>query len=205
MVDLPHHSIMVDNVLATYEEASVADFNEGVNWYENALGTCKALVEGRPYTVEQLVGVMAVASPNSLWFINEESTGNILDLHYSGIPCEFWGLPIFPKNLKKAERILDEDMTAIKGLKVENFYRNILGDKDNSVTIDRWAVRVALNEPKMSPRYTVPSGKRVYNALADVYHDAATILEDSVREVQAITWCSIRNKYSTRKNVGIHV
>ncbi len=196
--DLPYRHQMVLRLLQAYEDATPEDKYNGMCWYEEAKMNCELLSYETPYTVEQIAGIMATVSPGMVWDENESAPKRILDLHWNGVPSYEWtGFSTYPHNLEKAERIMDEDMSAVKGDKVTNFYKNIMGDTQ-AVTIDRWMVRVMMDDPfygtsrgGTKDKATMSSSK-VYNALADCVREAARLIGINPRELQAIVWTYYR-------------
>lgn len=189
---------MVENILRVYNDASPEDVLDGMEWYPKALNTCRRLAELTSYDEQQIAGVMAIMSPGMVWDENETAPGRVLDLHMNGVPATEWsGFSTYPHNLFKAESVLNGDLTAVKGSKVTNFYLNILG-YDRYVTVDRWACRIALANPKLPGKYSVPSGEKAYNKIADAYKAAAGIADLPNSMVQAITWVSYRRQHYGR-------
>ena len=196
--NLPKHTKIVENILAVYNEATPEDVLEGMEWYPQARVTCENLASMVDYDVQQIAGVMAILSPGMVWDANKTAPGRVLDLHTNGVPWKEWtGFATYPHNLEKAERVLNGDMSGIKGNKVESFYMNILG-YDRFVTVDRWACRIAFGNPKIPGKQSVPSSKKVYNKIAEAYKDAARVADIPNSTIQAITWVSYRRRYNGR-------
>lgn len=199
--DLPAKHVMVMRVLQAYENASSEDKFHGMVWYDDALLACEDLTADIPYGVEQIAGVMATVSPGMVWDENETAPKRIIDLHWNGIPTGEWtGFSTYPHNLEKAERILDEDLSAIKGDKVTNFYRAIMGDTQ-AVTVDRWMVRIVMDDPRYGTagggtkdKATMSSSKTYY-AIAEAITESARLIGINPRELQAITWTYYRRMH----------
>lgn len=193
---LPEHKDMVKNVLYAWATATPDDFEEGMCWYGKAYYQCETIAQACGFQTEQIVALMAILSPGMVWDENESAPERVVDLYLRGIPATDWtGFSTYPHNLLKCERILQGDFTALGGRKVRSFYNNILGHND-CVTIDRWAIRVALDDHKIGKDLIVPSGEAVYQMLSNAYFEAAHLLGQDVTDVQAVTWCRFRNKYS---------
>ncbi len=198
MHDLPSQSEMSKNIIYTFLNASHEDMQEGMNWYPNALHKCAEIADDTMLPLDTVVALVSVISPSIMWGGNISAPEQIIDLWDRGIPATEWtGFNIYPANLLKAERILNGEISALKGNKVVAFYRNIMGSWVD-VTIDRWSIRVALDEPKLGKDKIVPSGKKVYEAIADAYRESARLLGVAAPEVQAVTWTVFRNKYNGR-------
>lgn len=195
---------MVMRVLKAWDEASYEDRMEGFTWYDQAYLNCVRLSDLVPYSVEQIAGIMAIVSPGMVWDENEAAPNRIIDLHWNGVPSKEWtGFSTYPHNLEKAERVMDEDMTAIKGEKVTNFYANIMGDTQ-AVTIDRWMVRIVMDDPFFGTKRggthkkATMSGKRTYEAIAQAVKDAASLVGVNPRELQATVWTYYRRMHLGR-------
>ncbi len=205
--ELPQHGMMVRNILNTYYDATQKDVAEGETWYERAYEMCREYGERYGFRPTQVAGVMAVVSPGMVWDENESAPLRVLNLYSRGIRYEAWaGFSTYPANLKKAQEILDGDFNAISGRKVVPFFGNICGVTD-IVTVDRWAIRVALADPKLGKDKIVPSTQKVYDAIADAYKDAARLGEREPCDMQAITWCAYRNRYYGRvreQDMGVY-
>jgi hypothetical protein len=63
------------------------------------------------------------------------------------------------------------------------------------VTVDRWSLRVAMNQ-FLSTDKIVPSGKKCYNAVSDAYKAAAELANINPCDMQAVTWTVYRNRYN---------
>jgi hypothetical protein len=198
MVDLPDHKDMVKNVLYIYTTASIEDTSEGMRWYSEAFDYCKNLSNVYDIEIERVVALVSVISPGLIWGGNCTIPEQIIDLWTRGVPYDEWvGFSIWPKNLQKAEQILNGNMSVMQGDKVKNFFANIMGETE-PVTIDRWAIRCCFDDPHIQGDKIAPSGKQVYNALADVYKEVASIVGHEAPDVQAVVWTVYRYKYNGR-------
>jgi hypothetical protein len=196
MIDLPEHKEMVKNILYIFSTASPDDMAEGMNWYANAHEECRRIADKYNIDFTTIVALVSVISPGLMWGGNITMPEKVIDLWERGVPVEDWeGFACWPTNLHKAVRILDGDLTAMNGLKVEAFFANIIGETE-PVTIDRWAIRVALDDPHLNGGKIAPSGKQVYNAISDAYREVGRIVYQEAMDVQAVTWCVLRNKYN---------
>lgn len=196
MTDLLTRKEMVKNISYTFLSANGEDMDEGMNWYPNALDACSIIAEDHMLPLETVVGIVSVISPSIMWGGNISVPEKLIDLWDRKVPASDWvGFGIYPANLCKVEQILDGDLSAVKGNKVVSFYRNIMGSWLD-VTIDRWSIRVAMDQPKLGPKMITPSGKKVYNELAEAYRDAAKLVGVTAPEIQAVTWTVFRNLYN---------
>jgi hypothetical protein len=198
MVDLPDHKTMVKNVLYVYSTASPDDMSEGMNWYSEAFNYCKRVSEDYGIDIDRVVALVSVISPGLIWGGNLTIPEKIIDLWQRGVPVHEWqGFQCWPKNLEKAETILNGDLSVMNGPKVNAFFRNIKGETE-PVTIDRWSIRVAMDDPKLGGGQIEPSGKQVYEALVNVYKEVGEIVGQEACDVQAVTWTVYRYMYNGR-------
>lgn len=176
------------NIRAAWEASSDADLRKGLAWYANARAEARKLGT----TLHRGVGVIAALSPLQSWDTNIALAHKLADEHAAGNPMPTSGYG-FKRNTAKAWAILDgaRPLDILGGDKVRSFYRNILGCP-HSVTVDRWAVRIAMGDPKHSGN--VPSGQ--YGAMADAFRDVAAELGISARDLQAATWVWIRRVHA---------
>lgn len=197
---LPEFWVMLNNLLNHYANSSGDDKFNGVNFYPNAYNVCKTVADSTAYEVHQIAAVMAVVSPGLIWDGNEVAPKVLADLHWNGVPGDQWrefGLGAYPTNLLKAERILDEEMDALRGPKTTNFYLNIMGDYE-AVTVDRWMVRAMLNDPFVHKNDMAPSNYDVYQYMASVVEEAARLVQLPPAHMQAIVWHYYRGLFNGR-------
>lgn len=167
--------------------ATPAQVADGVSWYQNAreyVFELHTAYSGR-YSVEQIAAVVAVTSPSLRWSANRKATAEYLRSHALGIPCADWAYRLrIGANMRKAEQILNGDLSALSGPKVTAFYSNIIGDETN-VTVDLWHTHAATGEhrqPKTSEREPITEATRRC-ALAMGWTPAAC---------QAVIWTVVR-------------
>lgn len=176
-----------NNILAAWNAATDADLAEGLEWYRKARGEGRKI--GR--TLHCGVGVIAALSPMQAWDTNIELARKLAATHAAGEPMPTKGYG-FKRNTEKAWRILDGEapLTVLGGDKVRSFYRNILGC-EHSVTVDRWAVRIALGDPQHDGK--VPAGQ--YEPMAQAFRNVAERLGIGANVLQAATWVWIRREH----------
>lgn len=175
------------NIEAAWKQSTPSDLAEGLDWYRRARAEGRAL--GR--TVSQGVGVIAALSPMTAWDTNIDQAKSLAQAHAQGLPMPTSGYG-FKRNTAKAWAILEgaRPLDTLGGDKVRSFYRNMMGCT-HSVTVDRWAVRIALGDPSHSGQ--VPSGE--YDAMADAFRRVADKLGITARDLQAATWIWIRREH----------
>ena len=159
--------------------ASVQHEIEGVNWYHNASDICLAMADEFNQDYYTVCALMANFSVNKGWKENIKVTEHFLQTgevkHFGFVEEKAKEIINSPK--EKYRQILKGKT----GLKVENFYLNILRpNDDNPVTIDRHAWDIIGGEGKI----TIPR----YHKAVQVYKRAAKKHGLLPNQVQAITW-----------------
>ena len=188
-------------ILAVFFQATAAEVQHGRRWYDDAREFCQNLASQYSLSVEATAGVVAALSPNNRWERNLTDAENICRAFSLGslADAEQCKVATFNANKAKALQILagSAPLAVLGGLKVQAFYRCILGNSINSVCVDGHAYAIWRGEhitttktPKISPK--------LYAAIAADYARAAETIngiigtELSAAQVQAITWCAWR-------------
>lgn len=184
---VPTHDNMVMRLKAHFNSATERDIQQGETWYDDAREIADALAIGTGYSVEQTASVIAVLSPNVAWKENVEAALLAVEGHFNGVPHNRWRGAGYGENKIKASAILDGDLTRLRGPKVTNFARGILGDTE-ACTIDIWMLRSIGCDDKMN---VTPKRWLAINA---AIREAATDCGYDVRTFQAIVWSKIRNE-----------
>jgi hypothetical protein len=144
--------------------------------------------------LKRTVWATAALSPQLRWEKNIKAVKQVLcgNLHPAGV---------YPFNVEKALHILYDDVEwerFLSGPKVTNFAKNIWGDPQ-AVTVDTWAWRVWANaDLKAKPRDL----DKLYNQIADNYRIAAAKIGIEPRQLQAITWVTIRRIANGKASTG---
>lgn len=178
-----------DNILAVYDSATLDQIGDGADWYPAMRRIMREHSATSGLTVRQCAAIYAATSINTPWSRN---------LALAAKAIEDGGLHAGTLSMvcRKVNDIIDGadiDTTLTSNpdnLKLVNFTRNLSGDYQ-SVTVDRWAHRVATN----GERGDVPKGK-TYRAIASAYVEAAALRNVSPATMQAITWVIARGKAS---------
>lgn len=191
---LPQDEVMVTNITGIYDVAEDAHIEEGLSWYDEALELARNLAAGTRYSVEQVAGILAVASATLRWDLNKVYPRAILDYHCMKTPVEEWrapngkGMAITHKRRRACLSILEgSDPRQFLGPKTGAFFANILGDV-NVVTVDRWAIRVAVADPR-----AVGATYAALTKISDAYIKAASARLVTPRGLQAACWVAYRN------------
>jgi hypothetical protein len=191
---IPPQETMVDNICKTYAEATDFDMKSGLDWYVRTREYIRSESAKFGYPLPNAVGCYAVISPSLTKELNDIQFITAMKVHTLGLSLEdakigVYGMP----NKRKAMRCLDGDLSAVGGDKVTRFYRNLLGVGDMDVTVDRWALRVALDDETI--RDTQGLTTIQYKEVHDAYVSASEDLGLLPLQTQAVTWEVFRNKY----------
>lgn len=192
---MPEVAVMKDNILRVLDGASDHAVAEGVRWYDDAFALADYLARDTDYARWQTAGLIAVISPRLHWNLNTLYPFIIMDLHATGKrDVESWpSMCVTFSGREKAFRVLDGDISPVlNGVKVEHFYRSIMGEKE-AVAVDTWASRIALGDPS----YRGGVSKSVYPYFMEAYSLAGETAGFEPCVTQAVTWC----EYRARKNL----
>lgn len=187
---MPEVPVMRDNILSVLERASENAVSEGERWYDDAFALADYLARDTQYARWQTAGLIAVISPRLHWNLNTLYPFIIMDLHASGNrDVTSWpSMCVTHPGREKAFRVLDGDISPVlNGVKVEHFYRSIMGEKD-AVAVDTWAARIALGDPS----YGGGVSKSVYPYFKEAYCLAGEGMGFEPCVAQAVTWCEYR-------------
>lgn len=161
------------------QSATIEQWIEGINWYHNASDICLRMAEDFNVGYNTVCALMANFSVNKGWKENIKVTKHYLE---TGEGKHFQVVT------DKADEIMKTSPSNYRtilrgktGLKVENFYMNILRpNEEEFITIDRHAWDIVNGEGKI----TIPR----YGKAAAVYERAAKKHGLLPNQVQAITW-----------------
>jgi hypothetical protein len=185
---------MVSNIAAIYSSASEQDHN-AVNWYSEANEFAHDLAAKYTLPVDTVARLIAVLSPLQKWERNKYYADLALREHAAtGIVPR--GCHMLSMNVAKAQDLLDGNGAKL-GPKTEAFYKNILGCRE-SVTVDSVAASIAIGWSDMPGGYKMSNA--CFDTIAQAYHLAASIVQLSPSELQAVTWVIARR--SKRANNG---
>ena len=113
-------------------------FEQGLNWYSNALGYCASLAMYYDLTIEQTCGIVAALSPAVSWETNKSDADILIKRYPKKTVCSTYGL-----NVKKARRIIKGEnvIDVLRGLKVPAFYESIISPVKQIpyASIDTWS------------------------------------------------------------------
>jgi hypothetical protein len=183
---------MIDDILSIYNLSTSRDRSEGRFWYQAARLECLALAEEYNLDPRRVVWAVAALSPQLKWELNIRAARAIIQgaTSYRGV---------YNSNIEKAWHILwdaDDWEKWLDGPKVTCFAKNIWGDPC-TVTVDTWTWRVWAGlglwaRPK----------KIDHQAVTADYVQAACQVGLEPRQLQAITWVTIRRLANGRAALG---
>jgi hypothetical protein len=159
----------------------------GRDWYPAARRWAEDLARETGYTVQQVVAVLAITSPDIQLATNLDHAERILrgERDTGGR---------FPNvNRPKIAAVLADAEAAAewaRGPKVGPFHRAILGDED-ALVLDRWAIFAATGERDERTTDRVAHSKLRDNVEA-AYRALARKLRIPVRDLQATLWLQVR-------------
>jgi len=187
-IDFLDHQHLVDNVLARYND-TVGDKawirSAGEQWYPAARAWVLKMLDatGSDMDLDKASAIVAQYSENASWAANMARAMN----YFTGKPT---GAFKATDARTKAIAESDDPLSMVKGPKINNFVRAILGyDRfPDAVAVDRWAARIALGTDDKNVASKILDRAGGYEALADAYRDAARQLGIPPSELQAVTW-----------------
>lgn len=191
---IPPQETMVENICRIYAQATEFDMKSGLDWYVRTREYIQEQANKFGYPLENSVGAYAVISPSLNKELNDRQLVTAMTVHSLGLSLEYASIGVYGMpNKRKAMRCLDGDLSAVGGDKVTRFYRNILGIGDMDVTVDRWALRIALHDETIQD--TQGLTKTQYKEVHDAYVQASEGLGLLPLQTQAVTWEVWRNLY----------
>ncbi len=175
---------VADRIVDTWMRATPANIEEGARWYAEGEALIDELAAEHDLTREAVAAVVAHLSPRTTWARNVEGARKLLA---TGEAPGCLGA-----NIDRALSALDSDdpLATLNGPKTSRFALNLLGDRE-AVTVDVWAVRVALGDREDAEKVLARAG--MYLALEHAYRVAAQRIGADPVTVQATTWIVARN------------
>jgi hypothetical protein len=183
------------NIVSTFARGNDDQIEAGLVWYPNARNEAARVASECDISLDCAAHIIAVLSPSVSWGNQVNYTIPFVKAVQNGASAYGVKAPFYGANKAKAARILDGDFSALSGVKVEAFYRNIMGGTDVA-TIDRHALRVALGRDASPSECSALLSKKSTARLEVIaaYHLAAARLGYDVASVQAVTWVVFRGK-----------
>ncbi|MEU8327325.1 hypothetical protein [Micromonospora sp. NPDC048839] len=173
-----------DRIVTTWNRATDTNKEAGARWYSEGEQFIDNLAAQTGRSRELVAAVVAHLSPRTTWKRN--LFGATMLLTTGEAPT------CMSNNVDRARRAMDADrpLDTLNGPKTRRFAANLLGDRE-SVTVDMWAVRVALGQRDDSEQLLARVG--VYDALEHAYRTAARRIGVDPVTAQATTWIVARN------------
>lgn len=169
------------NIADVYAQATDAERASGRAWYPTA-ERYVATIGGRAATdTLRVAAALAALSPRNPWAWNVQDTAAFALA--ARVNADMPTATTFGRNRANAWAFLrGEHDWASAARKVRSFVLNCTGDTD-AVTVDIWALRVAY-VGEHSGQVT----EREYDMLAQAYRNVAARVNETPRDLQAITW-----------------
>lgn len=193
-----------NNILQTVATLDSKESNELINssknWYRDANKLCRQIGAELNLSAEIVAGVVAVLSPNQNWLIQERHTKKFISDILNGVDYKSTGYGYYANREKASKIILNKKVFPyLSGQKVTAFYSNIVG-KYSNVTIDIWAVRIALNDYSLNRKQCGLYMRDYYkrDEIVRSYHVAANRLKLPVAVLQSLSWVIGRNIISKK-------
>ena len=210
------YKVTKGNIEKVFKQATNHEFHQGINWYSNATNFATDLFSELNYQIslKKIAGVIASLSPRNEWSRNKIDARNICKEFLSN---KYYQLNLFGyhfllntkvctfnANKSKAIKILlandSEIETLLKGNKLINFYRCIIGDTE-AITIDGHAFNIASN--RVTSLAEVPAiSEKNYKAVQRVYRDAKNFINKrynlnlKTSDLQAVTWVTYKRLHN---------
>lgn len=181
----------IGNITSVFEyvmaSASEADLVAAINWYPLANAFCAQWAQAFGLETWQVAGITAALSPQLRWDKNKAQAIEVCARLQND--KSLVGLMAYPANLGKAKRIFtgENPLDVLGGMKVRNFYRNLMLD-ETAVTIDRHAASIALYGLDTAKSGQIAVTDKLYKLLAQAYADVAQAYSIAPFVVQSVTW-----------------
>ena len=210
------YKITKGNIIKMYEQASKEEIAETSKWYSDAQKFTETLSSefNNQISSIKIAGVVAALSPRNEWNRNKFDAEQICKEFLSN---KYYQLNLFGyhfllnskvctfhANKSKAIKILLSDdseiETILKGNKLINFYRCIIGDSE-AICIDGHAFNIAANRVT-SLAEVPPISDKNYKIIANLYRETKNFINKEYNlnlktyQIQSVTW----NKYKHINN-----
>jgi hypothetical protein len=172
-------------ILKIFHSATPQQVIDGLKWYDAARQAAHDIAAGTPYSIEQVSAVIAALSPEITWSQNKKAARQVVENHAAGNRNR---VGRYGANSEKAYKILEGDISVLRGKKVTAFHANIMGDT-SAVTIDRHAYSIATGRRIQHGKSITVAEQRI---IERAYRNAAARVGVEPSEMQAITWSVLR-------------
>ena len=175
MNEAPDYDSILDTYNSIIGNATMAQTMQAATWYNEAQAYAIQMATRHNVSLEQAAGVIAAFSPRTRWAQNVLNA----ELFLSGEP-----VPALGNNVKMANAVVENGISALKGRKTNSFAKNIAGDM-SVVTIDVWMIRAAGYN-------RLDANKTMYNTMENVIVELAESYSVSPAQLQALIWIVVR-------------
>jgi hypothetical protein len=174
---------VVDRIVKMWERSTPADVEAGAQWYGAGGAFIDTLAARTGYSREHVAAVVAHLSPRTPWARNLDGATALLTTGEAP-GC-------LTANIDRARNALASSapLKTFNGPKTAAFVHNLLGDEE-CVTVDVWAVRIALGDRDDAEMILARVG--IYAAVEYAYQLAARRVGVSPTTMQATTWVVAR-------------
>ena len=180
----------VRNLQIAYHSATMAEFDEGHQWYEVNSLLCRQAAKELQIDSNSFCKIVAIVSPAVPWGENISVAKEVVEGRNTVITTA---------NYTKARKAMigDCDISPKTAAKTYNFYNNLIAPSDPSfVTIDRHAIRACLGASNMQAyKGAIGVDYKTYNMLAETYFELASHYGVLANQVQAVTWLYAKRIY----------
>lgn len=200
---LPALDRMRDNILRVYYDATDAERQEGMDWYDRAAQLVEKLATDTDVTINQAAAVVSILSPLVRWERNIEDARILIDAWNAGIGPDGFKVSSFAQNRRKAWWMLEEKsepstMFGRRAPKTGRFHELLIDPWiTDRVVIDghAFSIAVGVRHPLASPDIPNLEYKGRYERLEQAYREAAARVGIAPHQMQAVTWTVWRNRH----------
>jgi len=171
-------------------KADSTDIEQGRSWYKAANKKVLALAVESGYSPEQVAGVIAVLSPMVEWNLNLKAATRFI--RGKG---KARGVPGFSTNRRKAKEVLQGNLGAVRGPKVEAFYHTLLNPDHAIPVIDTQMIAAFFEGKAYRDDFGIVS--RSEKRKEPMYQAVRQIAEEkkwTVSETQAVIWTCFKQQ-----------
>jgi hypothetical protein len=182
------------NVVDAWHACDTDTRTLGAAWYPRARAEARRLARTYGLSEARAAAIIAALSPRCQWSVNLAYAERVAAAYASGADCPrvsttcfralAWN---FATRTLRPSACADQSTRGV-GPKVSRFWRNILGARDVA-TLDTWACRVA------GVPHSSVADERTYVPVELAFIEAAAIVGEDVRTVQAATWIRERGRH----------
>ncbi len=192
------HGDMVAAIIETYGRASDAQQDAGRTWYGTAGRMVRTIAADTRTDAERVALALAALSPRNPWRWNVADAYAFARAYRDDPSGLIPAATTFVVNRGNAwQALAGGSLWTTRAPKVRAFVAALLGDH-GAVVVDTWAVRVATRGALQEVR------DAEYGPVAAAYADAAMMLGETPRELQAITWIVAQSEGIASSRRGRH-